>query len=90
MTVLDNDSFLTQLTKLFEKTKPTSKKVYLTMKRHTWESRNAKKVREAEEKSKAVDDQSLEKDLKKEDVDDKEYPCLFRAECGKIKISFTV
>ncbi|CAG8714928.1 1828_t:CDS:2, partial [Funneliformis caledonium] len=56
----------------------------------TWESRNAKKVREAEEKSKAVDDQSLEKDLKKEDVDDKEYPCLFRAECGKIKISTLV
>ncbi|EXX63259.1 hypothetical protein RirG_153930 [Rhizophagus irregularis DAOM 197198w] len=87
MTFLDNDLFLTQLVKLFEKTKPTSKKkVYLTMKRYTWESLKTKKERKETEKSNASDKQE---ELQKE-VDDKEYSCLVRAVYGNFKISTLV
>lgn len=44
-----------------------------------------KKEKEATEKSKAPDKQSVEKE-----VDDKEYSCLVRAVCGNIKISTLV
>ena len=44
-----------------------------------------KKEREATDKSKAPDKQSVEKE-----VDDKEYSCLVRAVCGDIKISTLV
>ncbi|CAB4401660.1 signal recognition particle, SRP9/SRP14 subunit [Rhizophagus irregularis] len=90
MTFLDNDLFLTQLVKLFEKTKPTSKKkVYLTMKRYTWESLKTKKERKETEKSNASDKQSVKEELQKE-VDDKEYSCLVRAVYGNFKISTLV
>ncbi|CAG8503114.1 5987_t:CDS:2 [Ambispora gerdemannii] len=96
MTLLDNNSFLTQLTRLFEKTKVSGKKVYVTTKRYSYEPRIKK-----EETNKSKKTSSKNKDDKKDiqgDIIMKTetttatslttlYPCIMRATCGKIKIS---
>ncbi|CAG8539634.1 signal recognition particle, SRP9/SRP14 subunit [Gigaspora rosea] len=79
--LLDNDAFLTQLTRLFENVKSNTKKIQLTMKRHTWQP---KKLRNAE-----VAKELKNKELEKKG-DDKEYPMVIRATCGKNKIQTVV
>ncbi|CAG8601800.1 19292_t:CDS:2 [Cetraspora pellucida] len=79
--VLDNDAFLTQLTRLFENVKPTTKKILLTMKRHTWQPKKLRNVEAAKE----LKNQDSEKK-----VDNKEYPLVIRATCGKNKIKTVV
>ncbi|RHZ88450.1 hypothetical protein Glove_22g66 [Diversispora epigaea] len=86
MTVLNNDAFLTRLTRIFEDQKKlNSKKVYLTMKRHSWKSKKQIKTENTKESKKQLQNQDSKEQIKEED-DCKEYPLLLRATCGKTKI----
>ncbi|KAI1300080.1 RNA-binding signal recognition particle subunit srp14 [Mortierella claussenii] len=78
--LLDNDKFLTRMSKAFEGSK-TKNSVYLTMKRHSY---TTKKIKAAEEAS----EQATGDSVMKTDDQDKEYPTLIRLQCGtKIKLS---
>ncbi|CAG8448090.1 7470_t:CDS:2 [Scutellospora calospora] len=79
--ISDNDAFLTQLTRLFENVKPTTKKIHLTMKRQTWQPKGSRNAESAKE---------LKNKILEKKVDDKEYPLVIRATCGKNKIKTVV
>ncbi|CAG8535888.1 7330_t:CDS:2 [Paraglomus occultum] len=82
MTVLDNDTFLIRLSEVFKAAEPIGRKVSLSMKRYTYDERKliAKQQKEKTEPSSEAKTVSS----------DKEYPCLFRAVCGKTKLSTVV
>ncbi|XP_030855173.1 signal recognition particle 14 kDa protein [Strongylocentrotus purpuratus] len=74
MVLLDNDQFLAELTKLFQKSR-TSGSVYTTMKQYYGQNKPKPKAAKGERLS--VSDQS-------------EHKCLFRATNGKKKISTVI
>ncbi|KAG0256186.1 RNA-binding signal recognition particle subunit srp14 [Mortierella polycephala] len=81
--LLDNDKFLTLMSKAFEDSK-ASNSVYLTMKRNSYTTRKIRAQEEAAERSSGDT-------VMKADEQDKEYPTLVRLTCGtKTKLSTQV
>ncbi|RUS33248.1 signal recognition particle 14-like protein [Jimgerdemannia flammicorona] len=81
MTLLDNDAFLTQLTRCFEKSKANGT-VYITMKRQPEKPPKKDAKKDANKDVPMAD--------AKDDDDDREHPCLVRAVYKKTKISALV
>ncbi|RUS19285.1 signal recognition particle, SRP9/SRP14 subunit [Endogone sp. FLAS-F59071] len=79
MTILDNDAFLTQLTRCFEKSKKAGT-LYITMKRQP--VKPPKKSKKNADKDTPMPDASTD--------DDSEHPCLVRAVVKNTKISTLV
>lgn len=82
MLLTDQDIFLAELTKLFQKGQRTGQSVFITIKRY--DGRRTRNPRKPGDKSKD------KKTIYKADLEPNEYKCLLKAKLGKKKISFAV
>lgn len=83
MLIENNESFLSELSNMFNLNRSNNKSLYLTMKRY--DGRN--KPKKQPSKSKDGDRKDLANDKKDKDV---QYTCMIRAKIGSKKISTIV